>query len=164
MPGVDCLCTNQMQWDDTTLWQTYTMLTDLEAVFRSLRSELGLRPVFYHKTDGVSGLLFILVLVYHLVHTLRFQLKAQVIHLSWNELRQNLMRQDRVTVQLKCEDDKMLHVRKTTRAEARQQIICDELGIEATPERTETSMVNCSSVIVLVKSDVIKNRPKKNTL
>ena len=27
------------------------MLTDLEAVFRSLKSELGLRPV-YHRTEG----------------------------------------------------------------------------------------------------------------
>ena len=31
------------------LWRTYVMLTDLEAVFRSLKSELGLRPI-YHST------------------------------------------------------------------------------------------------------------------
>ena len=28
LPGVYCLRTNQTQWDDATLWQTYTMLTD----------------------------------------------------------------------------------------------------------------------------------------
>ncbi len=89
------------------------MLTDLESVFRSLKSELGLRPVFHHKTDRVSGHIFISVLAYHLVHTLRFQLKAQGIHLSWNGLRQKLMGQDRVTVQLKRKDGKTLHIRKT---------------------------------------------------
>ena len=52
------------------------MLTDLEAVFRSLKSELGLRPIYHHKTDRVSGHLFISVLAYHLVHTIRYQLKA----------------------------------------------------------------------------------------
>jgi hypothetical protein len=42
-PGVYCLRTNELRWDAATLWQTYTLLTDLEAVFRSLKSELRLR-------------------------------------------------------------------------------------------------------------------------
>jgi len=74
-PGVYCLRTNQTDWDETTLWHTYTMLTDLEAVFRSLKSELGLRPVFHQTTERVSAHLFISVLAYHVVHTLRFQLR-----------------------------------------------------------------------------------------
>jgi len=36
------------------------MLTDLEAVFRSLKSELGLRPIYYQKNDRISGHLFII--------------------------------------------------------------------------------------------------------
>jgi hypothetical protein len=34
------------------------MLTDLEAVFRGLKSELGLRPVFHHKEERTEGHLF----------------------------------------------------------------------------------------------------------
>jgi hypothetical protein len=30
------------------------MLTDLEAVFRSLKSELGFRPVYHHKPKNRS--------------------------------------------------------------------------------------------------------------
>jgi len=142
LPGVYCLRTNQTQWDDKTLWQTYTMLTDLEAVFRSLKSELGLRPIYHHKTGRVSGHLFISVLAYHFVHTLRLQLKAQGIHLSWEGLRQKLAGQDRVTVQLKRKDGKTIHVRKTTRAEERQQTICDALGIKATPGWTEKTVID----------------------
>ena len=52
-PGVYCLRSNVHDWDPQTLWRTYTMLTDLEAVFRSLKSELGLRPIF-HKTQNRS--------------------------------------------------------------------------------------------------------------
>jgi transposase len=79
---VYCLRTNQDQWDEATLWYTYTLLTDLEAVFRSLKSELGLRPVFHHKTGRISAHLFISVLAYHLVHIIRVQLKACDIPLS----------------------------------------------------------------------------------
>jgi hypothetical protein len=52
-PGVYCLRTSRSDWDEPTLWNTYTMLTDLEAVFRSLKSELGLRPVYHQVTDRV---------------------------------------------------------------------------------------------------------------
>jgi len=43
----------KLSWDAEQLWRTYVTLTDLEAVFRSLKSELGLRPV-YHRTEGGS--------------------------------------------------------------------------------------------------------------
>jgi hypothetical protein len=53
-PGVYCLRTNQNDWDEVTLWRTYTMLTDLEAVFRSLKSELGcVRFIISKKTASM---------------------------------------------------------------------------------------------------------------
>ena len=119
LPGVYCLRSNQTDWDEQTLWQTYVTLTDLEAVFRSLKSELGLRPVYHHKTERVSGHLFISVLAYHLVHSIRLQLKACGMHLSWDGIRRELDGQDRVTVELKREDGRTVHVRKATRAESR---------------------------------------------
>ena len=111
-------------------------------MFRSLKSELGLRPVFHHKKDRVSGHLFISVLAYQLVHTLRYQLKANDIHLSWNGIRRELRGQDRITVQLKREDGKTLHVRKTTQAEQRQKNICDALGIPANPGETIQTIID----------------------
>ena len=66
-PGVYCLRSNQTDWDAETLWRTYITLTDLEAVFRSLKSELGLRPIYHHKTLRTAGHLFITVLAYQLV-------------------------------------------------------------------------------------------------
>jgi transposase len=140
-PGVYCLRTNQDQWDEATLWHTYTMLTDLEAVFRSLKSELGLRPIFHQKTGRVTGHLFISVLAYHLVHMIRFQLKACGIHFNWESLRRQLQGQNRVTAQMKRADGRMLHIRKSTRAEPRQQVIYDALGISDKPGRTEKTIV-----------------------
>lgn len=141
LPGVYCLRTNQTQWDDATLWHTYTMLTDLEAVFRCLKSELGLRPNFHRNTDRVSGHLFISVLAYHLVHTIRHQLKTAGIHLSWEGLRRQLAGQNRVTVQLKRADGRTLHIRKSTRPEQRQQVIYDALCISIRPGKTEKTIV-----------------------
>ena len=132
-PGVYCLRTSQTGWDESTLWNTYTMLTDLEAVFRSLKSELGLRPVHHQIAKRVSGHLFITVLAYHLVHTIRFRLKQVGIHSSWSSLRTVLSPQSRVTVSMQCKNGNSVHVRKSTRPEPNQQVIYSALGIKSHP-------------------------------
>ncbi len=75
-PGVYCLRSNQTDWTEETLWRTYIMLTDLEAVFRCLKSDLGLRPIFHHKEERADSHLFITVLAYQLVQLIRQRLKV----------------------------------------------------------------------------------------
>ena len=132
-PGVYCLRTNELTWDEATLWRTYTTLTDLEAVFRSLKSELGLRPVYHHKEERAEGHLFITVLAYQAVQALRQQLKTHGIHESWSTLRQTLSVQQRVTATFKQRDGRTLHVRKATVAEVNLKKLYDALGLSADP-------------------------------
>jgi len=132
-PGVYCLRTSQTDWDEATLWNTYTMLTDLEAVFSSLKSELGLRPVHHQIADRVSGHLFITLLAYHLVHTIRFRLRQANIHSGWSRLRKLLSTQARVTVSMQCKKGGTVHVRKSTRPEPKQHEIYSTLGIKSHP-------------------------------
>jgi transposase len=142
LPGVYCLRTNQTDGDAATLWRTYIMLTDLEAVFRSLKSELGLRPVYHHKSKRVDGHLFISVLAYHLVHTVRLQLKAHGIHLSWDRLREQLDGQERVTVVLHRDDGQIYHIRKATRPEPHQVAIYNALGLAHLPGPTAKPLID----------------------
>lgn len=132
-PGVYCLRTNELSWDEATLWRTYTMLTDLEAVFRSLKSELGLRPVYHHKEERAEGHLLITVLAYQAVQAIRQKLKAQGIVESWSTLREIFSVQQRVTATFKQRDGRTLHVRKATVAEPKLKKLYDALGLCATP-------------------------------
>lgn len=132
-PGVYCLRTNETRWDEARLWQTYTMLTDLEAVFRSLKSELGLRPVFHSKEERTEGHLFITVLAYQAVQAIRRSLKEHGITLSWTSLRKILSVQQRVTATFRQRDGRTLHVRKATVAEPELKKIYDALRISASP-------------------------------
>ena len=52
--GVYCLRTNATKCNNARPWRTCSMLTDLEAVFHSLRSERGLRRVTasFPRADG----------------------------------------------------------------------------------------------------------------
>ena len=129
-PGVFCLRTNVRDWDEETLWRTYSTLTDVEAVFRSLKSELGLRPIFHQTPKRAEGHLFITVMAYQLVQTIRRRLGEQGERQSWASLRDILEGQQRVTASFRRKDGRTLHVRKATRAEPNQRAIHQALGAD----------------------------------
>jgi transposase len=132
-PGVYCLRSNELTWDAEQLWRTYMMLTDLEAVFRSLKSELGLRPIFHRTEARAEGHLFITVLAYQFVQVIRQRLRAQGIHDSWPLLRETLSSQVRVTATFRRPDGRAWHVRKATEAEPGQRAIYQALGVDPSP-------------------------------
>jgi hypothetical protein len=132
-PGVYCLRSNELAWDAEMLWRTYMMLTDLEAVFRSLKGELGLRPIFHSTEERTEGHLFISVLAYQFVQTIRQRLRAHRIHESWSGLREVLSVQRRVTASFVQRDGRTLHVRKATRPEPDLARLYDALGITHQP-------------------------------
>lgn len=140
-PGVYCLRTNELNWDEQKLWHTYSMLTDIESVFRSLKSELGLRPVFHHKENRTDGHLFITVLAYQCVQVLRKKLKASGIHDSWATLRKTLQVQQRVTTSMRASDGRTIHVRKSTKAETELTRMYQTLGLDGNPGGTKKLIV-----------------------
>ena len=113
-PGVYALRSNMIDWDEEKLWRTYIMLTDLEAVFRSLKSELGLKPIFHHKQERSEGHLFITVLAYQFVQIIRKRLCEKGIKSRWSTLRMELASQSRVTATFKRADGCTMNIRKAT--------------------------------------------------
>jgi len=140
-PGVYCLRTNQTQWSETQIWRTYTLLTDLEAVFRSLKSELGMRPVFHQKTHRVEGHIFITLLAYNLVHQIRLSLKEKEIHDSWATVRSTMSTQTRTTVTLQTQEQDQIHIRKSSYPKNAQQRILRALGLSWYPGKTEKTNI-----------------------
>jgi transposase len=132
-PGVYCLRSNETGWDEQRLWRTYVMLTDLESVFRSLKSELGLRPVYHHKEVRGDGHLFITVLAYQFVQIIRRKLREKGITERWRSLRETLAGQCRVTATFRRADGRTLNVRKATNPEPGQRMIYQALGVPMTP-------------------------------
>jgi transposase len=128
--GVYCLRSNNTTMDEQTLWKTYTTLTDLEAVFKSLKSELGLRPIFHQKQSRVDGHLFLTLLAYSIVHTIRHKLKSKGIHYSWDRIRTILETTDRITTSMKHKDGTTIHVRRSVELEPEQKEIYDALNIQ----------------------------------
>jgi transposase len=69
------LRTNLKDTDPAVLWRYYMQLVFVEEVFRILKGDLSVRPVFHQKPDRIEAHLFIAFLAYCLSITLRQQLR-----------------------------------------------------------------------------------------
>ncbi len=132
-PGVYCIRSSHLDWEAKELWKTYIMLTDLESVFRSLKSELGFRPVYHQNADRTGSHLFITLLAFHFVQAIRTQLKAHGEAKSWNQLRKQLLQHERITVRMQTDDGKTIHMRKPNEATPEQKKIYALLGLSPFP-------------------------------
>ena len=134
--GVYCLRVNRCELNEKEIWSIYTMLTQVEAAFRCMKSELGMRPVYHRKEDRVDGHLFITVLGYHILQAIRFRLKNKGICTSWETIRELLSMQVRITTQMKMKDGKMLYIRKNTNSTPFQKEIYSALNLSGKPGET----------------------------
>lgn len=70
------LRTNLSADNPELLWRCYMQLVFVEEAFRTLKGDLGLRPIYHHKAERIEAHLFVAFLAYCLNITLRQRLKA----------------------------------------------------------------------------------------
>lgn len=140
--GIYCLSSNRVDLTAGQLWNTYTMLTDIESAFRSLKSELGMRPVYHQLEHRIDGHVFISIIAYHILHTIRYQLKLHDINNSWAGIRKIMAMQTRTTTTMDIKTGGVVKLRKTSRATPEQAVIYKALGINANPCGLSKSYMN----------------------
>jgi transposase len=131
--GTYCLRTNHKDLNEQQIWDIYTMLTDIEDAFRCMKSELGLRPIYHQKEKRCDGHIFITTIAYHLLHTIRFKLRHRGVRFCWNTIRKQLSTQVRITTTMKRKDNKVVHIRKSSKAEESHKVIFDALNLSHQP-------------------------------
>ena len=70
------LRTNLSADNPELLWRCYMQLVFVEEAFRTLKGDLGLRPIYHHKPERIEAHLFVAFLAYCLSITLRQRLKV----------------------------------------------------------------------------------------
>jgi transposase len=74
--GTYLLRTNLTQGEPDTLWRYYLQLTEVESIFRTLKSELNLRPLWHRLQPRIEAHILIAFLGYCLWVCLKQKLKA----------------------------------------------------------------------------------------
>jgi len=135
-PGMYALRSNRLDFTEQEFFNIFSMLTDIEDAFRSMKSELGLRPVYHQKEHRTDGHLFITVIAYHIMQTIRYSLKNKQINDSWSTIRKVLSTHVRITTTMKRDDGRVIHIRKSTRPEPVHTRIYDALHLPHRPGKT----------------------------
>lgn len=135
-PGIYVLRSNRLDFTEQEFFDIFSLLTDIEDAFRSIKSELGLRPVHHQKECRTEGHLFITVIAYHIMQTIRYALKNKQINESWSTIREALSTHVRITTTMKRDDGRAIHIRKSTTPEPFHIKIYDALHLSQRPGRT----------------------------
>ena len=130
--------TDRVDLDEAALSGIHRSLTRIESSFRSMKSELGLRPNYHKNEEATMAHIFLSVLAYHMVCPLLKRLSQSGLNLTWNSVRNILSSHDRVVTSFNTRENECIHVRNTTQANLNQKNIYNALGIKHDPLKNIT--------------------------
>jgi len=143
--GAYFLRTDRLDLDETQIWSIYIILTELEGAFRTLKTDLQMRPVFHQKEQRSDAHIFITLLSYHLLHCIRSSLKQDDINLSWRTIQKRMSTHCRVTNRFVTKQGCILLIRKCSEPEDFHQTIYDTLSLNHVPVREKKHIVKICS-------------------
>ena len=132
--GAYLLRTNLKEERAEELWKKYIQLTEAEAVFRALKSELAIRPIFHQKEHRVKAHILVAFLGYALWVTFKHLLKRKHSDLSPAHALALLSTLHSADIILPTTDGREIRLRRITTPNPEQQLLLDQLGIRL-PER-----------------------------
>ena len=138
--GAYLLRTNLKADSPAELWKKYIQLTEVEAAFRTLKSELAIRPLFHQREKRVKAHVLVAFLGYALLVTLRHLLKRSASEYSPAEALKFLATSHSVDIVLPTIDNKEIWLRRITKLDDHQQKIFHQLQLQV-PERLEPTQI-----------------------
>ena len=129
------LRTNLADAEPDKLWRYYMQLTAMEESFRTLKDDLGLRPIYHQKPERIEAHLSVAFLAYCLSTTLRRQLRGLMPRTVLEKLSGLMM----LDVSLPTLDGRELVLARRTEPEPDVQILLEQLGLSCPISRRHVS-------------------------
>jgi hypothetical protein len=123
------LRTNLAADDPALIWRCYMQLCHVEEAFRTLKGDLGLRPIFHHKAERIEAHLFVAFLAYCLSITLRQQLRPLAPGLMPRVVLEKLAGLQLLDVIIPTTDGRELLLRRRTEPDRDIALLLDRLGL-----------------------------------
>jgi transposase len=123
------LRSNLTSEDPAVLWTRYVQLTQIESVFRSLKSELGIRPIYHQLEHRADAHVLIAFLAYCLQVTLKNRLQILAPGLTAAAVLEKLSSIQMVEVWIPMVDGRWLVMPRHTQPDKDVQAVLDHLHI-----------------------------------
>ena len=139
--GVYFIRTNLQSKDEETLWRIYNTLTEVEATFRVLKTDLALRPVFHKHDKNIEAHLFLGLIAYQMVASIRYQLKKKGINHDWRNIVRIMNTQKEVVTTIKNIKKQTIRIKKCSVPSVSAKQIYNVLRYEKNPYFMKKSVV-----------------------
>jgi transposase len=116
------------------LWERYMQLSEIEAAFKTLKSDLHLRPIRHHLELRIEAHILICFLAYCLSVTLRRRLAAHAPGLTPRWVLETLAGILMLDVHVPLADGRELVLPRYTQPEPEHRLILEKLGWELPPQ------------------------------
>src|SRR6202142_2643834 len=123
------LRSNLTSEDPAVLWTRYIQLTNIEAAFRSLKSDLGLRPIYHRKESRVEAHIFVAFLAYCLQVTLKNRLQIHAPGLTPTQVLEKLASIQMIDVWIPTCDGRWLVLPRYTQPARELAMLMEKLDL-----------------------------------
>lgn len=131
--GIYFLRTSMNMNDEVMVWNVYNTIREIESTFRTLKTDLDLRPIYHKKDESTIAHLNLGLLAYWLVNTIRCQLKTKGINNCWTEIVRIGNTQKVITTSGYNKAGKEIKVRKCSEPEQKLKTLHEALNIKKRP-------------------------------
>lgn len=140
--GVYFVRTNLPLKDEVIVWNIYNTIREIESAFRTLKTDLDLRPIYHKNDESTMAHLHLGILAYWIVNTLRHQFKAHQINSSWQEIVRIGNTQKIITTSGQNTFDEIISVRKCSEPNDQLKQLLDILKAKHKPFKKLKSVVH----------------------
>lgn len=138
--GVYFIRTSYTNSGEKELWDIYNTIREVESTFRCLKSDLSIRPVFHQKDERIEAHIYLTILAYQLVNTIRYMLRQKGIRHDWRNILRIMDTQTIQTIELPT-DKKDIHIRKPSKPIKEVQQIYQATGCKDTEKAVKKYVV-----------------------
>jgi Transposase DDE domain len=132
--------------DPAVLWTRYVQLTQIESVFRSLKSELGIRPIFHRLEHRVDAHILIAFLAYSLQVTLKHRLLIHAPGLTPTAVLEKLASIQMIDVWVPTADGRWLILPRYTQPETDTRMLLAKLHLDLPTQPPPRITANSSAL------------------
>src|SRR5712691_1531617 len=128
------LRTNLRGQDPADLWLFYIQLVEIEAAFKNLKDDLGLRPIYHQLEERIEAHIFVAFIAYCLHVTLRARLKPLAGGLTPRAVLDKLAAIQMLDVHFPTTDGRTLILSRYTELNSDQKLLVKHLKLDLPPQ------------------------------
>jgi hypothetical protein len=126
---------------ENDIWQVYNLTRDVEAVFRTLKTDLDIRPIYHQKDAYIEPHIWLGILAYQVVNYIRTALKENNITYSWTTILEKMKTMQSSIVSVNNNQNEKIYIKLCTRPTKDQKDIFSSLNFKHRPYVRKTKLV-----------------------